>query len=292
MLRRPLTITIVLVMMGFGFCAWSLTLERPSHNYTRQSSPIAIAVAFDLSPSMLAIPDPSVAQEIPPRYIRARSVLLELFGALQERRENVLVALIGFTRNAEVLMGWDNNSSQLSEMIEYGLSPGLFTSTGTSMEAAVSGTVEVFEMLPVELRETSRRIAVLVSDGEDTMPHAYLGYALEELASGSFDVIALQTGLLDTSEGVPSYGQVGEFLGFEAMGGELYTVPSAEAMHAMANATSERGLHVRAEDPFAVEQLMDFTVDGRNETAHLGKKQLAILGMFAVVALLCARLLQ
>jgi len=291
-LHPLLTITRVLAVLGLVICAWSVALERPSNSYTRQSNPTAIAVAFDLSPSMLAIPGPAFGQDIPPRYVRARSVLLELFSALQERRENVLVALIGFTRNAEILMGWDNSSSQLSEMIEYGLSPGLFTSTGTSMEAAVGTVVDLFDMLPTDLRDSSRKIAILVSDGEDTMPQSYLGYALEDLASGSFDVIALQTGLLDTSEGVPKYGQVGEFLGFESMGGELYTLPSAEAMSAIANATNEHGLHVRAEDPLAVQRMLEFTVDGNIGGGRLGKQQLAILGMFIVVALLCARVLQ
>ena len=292
MQRQSLTITYALVGLGLALCAWSITLDRPSYSYAPLSDPIAIAVAFDLSPSMLAIPDPAFGPDIPPRYVRGKAALLELFRILQERRENVLVALIGYTKNAEVLMGWDHSASQLREIVEYGLSPGLFTSTGTSMEAAVGTVIDLFEMLPLEMRNNGRRLAIFVSDGEDTLPQSFLGYAIEELASESFDVISLQTGLLNTNEGVPRYGQVGEFLGFEAMGGKLYTIPSAEAMNSIANATTKRGLYVRAEDPGAVEQMLQFTLDGQITGDQLEKSLLAMLGMFAVVTILCARVLQ
>jgi len=290
--RQALTITRGLIVLGFVFCVWSLVLDQPSYSYTRERNPIAIAVAFDLSPSMLAIPDPAFDANVPPRYVRARNILLELFSTLEERRENVLVALIGFTRNAEVLIGWDYSSSQLREIIEFGLSPGLHSSTGTSMEAAVGAVTDLFNLLPADLRETSRKLAILVSDGEDTMPDSFLGYALDDLASASFDIIALQAGLLHTSEGVPRYGQVGEFIGFEAMGGELYTAPSTETMQAIAGAIPERGLYVRAEDPAAIEEILQFTIDGKVDGGYLGNKMFAMLGMFIVVTLLCARVLR
>lgn len=290
--RRPLVTTIALVLLGFAFCAWSAMLDRPAYSYTPHDGPIAIAVAFDLSPSMLAIPDPIFDPDNTPRYVRARIALLELFRILEERRVNVLVSLIGFTRSAEVLMGWDSSSSQIREIVEYGLSPELFTSSGTSIEAAVDSLVDVFGMLPEDLRETSRRIAILVSDGEDTFPRSFLGYAREEVASASFDVIALQAGLLDTSEGVPRYGQVGEFLGFEPMGGDLYTVPDVEAMSAISSAASERGLYVRAEDPSAVEQMLRFTGGVQIDSGKPDNRTVAIMGLFAVVTLLCARILK
>lgn len=289
---RSLAVTFALVVLGCILCAWSLVLDRPAYSYSQQESPVAIAIAFDLSPSMLAIPDPEFDRNMPPRYVRARDTLLRLLRMLEERQENVLVSLIGFTRNAEVLMGWDRNASQLREFVEYGLSPGLFTSSGTSMEAAVDALVDAFDMLPQDLQERSRKIAILVSDGEDTLPRSFLGYALEELASSSFDIIALQAGLLDKSEGVPRYGQVDEFIGFEAMSGDLFTQPNVEAMTAIAEATTERGLYVRAEDSASADQMLRFVARGQVDGEKLGSEQLAVLGLFAVVALLCAHILK
>lgn len=281
--------TYGLVAVGLAFCAWSLTLDRPSYSYAEKREPMAIAVAFDLSPSMLAVPDPAFYGEVAPRYVRARAVLLELFAELEERRESVLVALIGYTKRAEILMGWDDSPSQLREIIAYGLSPGLHTTTGTSVDAAVGAIIDVFGMLPPESRDAARRLAIIVSDGEDSLPRSFLGYALEELASETFDVVALQAGLLDTNEGVPRYGEIGEFIGFEAMSGNLYTVPDAEAMTALASATGGRGLHVRAEDPAAAAKLLRFAVDARTGNGYLDERLFAILGMFTVVTVLCAR---
>jgi hypothetical protein len=288
---RPTALTIALFTLGFALCSWSMLPDRPAYSYTPRSNPVAIAIAFDLSPSMLAVPDPLFDRSIQPRYVRAREALLELFRVLQERRINVLVSLVGFTRNAEVLMGWDYNVSQIHEILQYGLSPDLFSSSGTSIEAAVDALVDVFGMLPKEFREASHKIAILASDGEDTLPRSFLGYALEELATNSFDVIALQSGLLDASEGVPRYGQIGEFLGFEVMGGELYTVPDVEAMAAISNATTERGLYVRAEDPAAVERMLQFMGHENIDSKSPDRRLIAALGLFAVVGLFCARVL-
>ncbi len=289
---RTQSATFLLFTLGLIFCGWSLALEQPALSYMPQDRTVAIAVAFDLSPSMLAIPDPLFERDFPPRYARARETLLQLFRALQERRINVLVALVGFTQKAEIMMGWDDSPSQLREILQYGLSPDLFTSSGTRIEAAVETLVDVFGMLPEEFRETSRKVAILASDGEDTLPRSYLGYALEELAESSFDVVALQTGLLDTSEGVPRYGQVGEFLGFEIMSGRHYTVPDVELMSTISGATTESGLYIRAEDPEAVERILQFVGDARIDRDRFDSRLLVALCLFAVVALLCARVLK
>lgn len=290
--QRPSAITFVLVFLGFATCGWSASLDRPAYSYSRQNSPIAIAVAFDLSPSMLAIPDPVFDRDIAPRHARAKKVIVELFRALEERQENIVVSLIGFARKAEILMGWDNDAAQVSDILEHGLSPEVFTNSGTSIEAAVGKLIDTFSMLPQDLQTNARHIAILVSDGEDTLPSAFLGYALEDLASSSFDVIALQTGLFDSSEGVPRYGQVGEFLGFEAMGGNLYTLPDSETMNLVSGATSQRGLYVRAEDPLAVEKMLQFSIRTRGGDGTPATTLLATLGLFVVVGLLCAGVLK
>lgn len=290
--QRPSATTFALVVLGFAACGWSVSLDRAAVSYSPQSSPMAIAVAFDLSPSMLAIPDPLFDREVPPRHMRAKMAVLDLFRALEERQENIVVSLIGFTRNAEVLMGWDNDAAQIRDILEHGLSPDLFTNSGTSIEAAVEKLIDVFGMLPQGLQRNSRQIAILVSDGEDTLPNSFLGYALEDLAASSFDVIALQSGLLDTSEGVPRYGQVGEFLGFEAMGGDLYTVPNVQVMQVISSATPGRGLHVRAEDPKVVEKMLRFLGELHAADGNTSRTLVATLGLFTVVGLLCIRVLQ
>ena len=289
--RRPPLYTVILVVCGLALTGGSVLVDRPAYSYAPKATQVAIAIAFDLSPSMLAIPDPSTHPDTAPRYVRARQTLLEVFRALEERQQNIVVSLIGFTKDAQILMGWDYSAAQLREILQYGLSPNLFTSSGTSIEAAVEALVDVFGMLPQDLRETSRKIAIVVSDGEDTAPVEYLGYALEELSSNPFDVIALQAGLIGTSEGVPRYGEVGEFLGYEIMSGKLYSTPNIQTMHAIAEASPQRGLYVRAEEPGAVEQILQFTVGGRLLKSKFPGTLFASLSLLGIVALIGARVL-
>ena len=290
--RRPPLSTVMLLLSGLLLLAGSTLLDRPAYDYAPQAPPLAIAIAFDLSPSMLAIPDPRTRPDTKPRYIRARETLLEFFRSMEERQQPVIVSLLGFTRDAEILMGWDYSAVQLREILQYGLSPDLFTSSGTGIEAAVETVVNLFDMLPQDIKETSRKIAIIVSDGEDTMPDESLGYALEELSSGSFDVIALQAGLLDSSEGVPRYGEVGEFLGFEVMSGNTYSTPDIETMHAISQASAQRGLYVRAEEAAAVAQILKFAVDRQDQNQSLSLQLFVALGLLGIVALVCGRVLQ
>ena len=290
--RRPPSYTVLLVVCGLALVGGSVLLDRPVYDYAPRTTPVAIAIAFDLSPSMLAIPDPLTHADTEPRYARARETLLAVFRALEERQENIIVTLVGFSKDAEILMGWDYSTVQLREFLAYGLSPDLFASSGTSIEAAVETVIDAFDMLPQDLKETSRKIAIVVSDGEDTTPSEYFGYALEELSSNRFDVIALQSGLLGTSEGVPRYGQVGEFLGFEMMSGNLYSTPNIDAMHAISQASPQRGLYVRAEERDAIEQVLQFTVGGRLRNPKFPGTLFASLSLFGIVALVGARVLQ
>ena len=290
--RRPPLYTAILVTFGLALVGGSVLLERPAYSYAPRATPIAIAIAFDLSPSMLSIPDPLTHGEAQARYVRARESLLQILGALEERQENIVVALVGFTKDAEILMGWDHHAVQLREILQYGLSPDLFTRSGTRIEAAVETVVDVFDMLPQDLKGASRKIAIIVSDGEDTTQGADLGYALEELSSSAFDVIALQAGWPGTSEGVPRYGQVGEFLGFERMSGNIHSTPDFEAMRAISRASQQRGLHVRVEEPDTVERVLSFAVDGRIDSGRISGQLFATLGLLGVVVLVCGRVVQ
>lgn len=289
---RRLAGLLALVAIGIGFCLWSVWLERPTHTFTRQDTPIAIAIAFDLSPSMLATPDPDFEGAFPPRFERGKAVLLDFFRKLEERRIPVIVSVVGFTKKADVLMGWDQSVAQVRDILEYAVSPDLFGSSGTSFEAATRKLTDVFAMLPEEIKISNRKLAIVVSDGEDTMRAASFGYAQSQLAEESFDTIALQTGMLDKNEGVPTYNRVGEFLGFRIMNGATYTVPDAEAMASISDASAGRGLYVRAESQDAVETMLKFVVTGGVRRAAPDASLLAILGMFVVLLSLSAMIIR
>ena len=282
----------ILVVCGLALVGGSVLLDRPPLSYVRQATPVAIAIAFDLSPSMLAIPDPLVHPDTDPRYARARETLLGVFKVLEEQHENIIVSLVGFTKDADMLMGWDYSVVQLREILQLGLSPDLFTSSGTSIEAAVEKIVDVFSMLPLDLMESSRKIALIVSDGEDKAAGESLGYALAELSLQPFDVIALQAGLLGTPEGVPRYDQAGEFLGFVMMSGNIHSTPDFETMNAIARASPQRGLHVRAEEPDAIDQILNFILEKQSANQEIPKQLFVTLSILGIVVLVCARVLQ
>lgn len=279
---------LLLAGVGIGLCLWSISLERSALTFERQASPIAIAIAFDLSPSMLAIPHPEFDSSTMPRFERGKTVLMEVFQALEERREPVIVSVIGFTKEGNIIMGWDQDAGQVRDILEYAVSPDLFGSAGTSIEAAAKSLRDVFTMLPEELQASSRRMAIIVSDGEDTMRASSFDYAQEELAEETFDTVALQTGLLDRNEGIPIYGSGGEFVRFRDMSGAVYTVPNAGAMNTIAAATAGRGLHLRAESPTAAQQLLEFAVEVDGNDSVADAALLSTFGMFAVVSMLCA----
>jgi hypothetical protein len=287
---RPSAVTLVLVFTALALAIWADYSTRPAYVYQVDDNPLVIAIAFDLSPSMLAIPDPATYPESISRFERGLFVLKELFRNLDENQENILVSIIGFTNRAEVIMGWEGNISQIREITEHVLSPGLFTSSGTNIENAVKALVGTYNRLPLSVQQNSNKVAILVSDGEDTTPYSYIDYVVKQLETASFDLIALQTGMLETSEGVPIYGEFGDFLGFHAMSGRLFSIPDTEIMQRLANA-SARGLYVRAEDPGATEKILDFVGSKRIGSGDLDQRLGIILALFFVVALIYLRLL-
>ena len=289
--ENPSNIIFTLIFLGMGLLIWSFYDERPSYSYSLNEDPLAISIAFDLSPSMLAIPDPSVEPGAESRFERGRSVLHDLFQRLEDRQENIIVSMIGFTENAQVILGWESNISQIQEMLEFVLSPELFTSTGTSIEAAINALAGSFNTLPQSLRDQSHQIGILVSDGEDTLPYSYLDYAVEKVETSPFDMIALQTGLLGENEGVPEYGELGEFLHFQPMSGKLFTVPDVDTMMQLSQIDSHRGLYVRAEASDATDKILEFIGSNRIGDAGIDKTAGILLGLFTIVTLILARLL-
>ena len=286
--RGMASVLLVLVIAGLATCLVSVRLERPDHVVERGAKPVAIAVAFDLSPSMRAVPNPALEGEQPPRFERAKAALGDFFRTLEERRQPVYVSIVGFTREAQIIMGWDQSIGQVQDILEYAIAPDLFGSTGTSIEAAVGALDDAFAMLPAAAEADSRKLAIIVSDGEDTMRASSFDYAKLALADAGFDLIALQAGLLDAAEGLPVYGAAGDFEGFRTVGGERFTVPDVGAMQAIADAPARAGLYLRAEMPDTVARMAAFAAGGGAGRRAPGAAWLSTFGMFAVVSVLSA----
>lgn len=283
---------LALVAAGIAFSLWSALADRPSYTFDRDANPVAIAIAFDLSPSMLAVPHPELDGPYPARFERARSVLVELLRDIEERRASVIISILGFTRQADILMGWDQGTMQARDVIRFAVSPNLLGSSGTSFEAGVKSLNKLFAMLPTETQANSRKIAIIVSDGEDTMRASSFGYAKGDIESGGFDVIALHVGLLDRSEGIANIDSAGRFTGFRSVGGSVHTVPDAAAMATLAAAAPNDGLYVRAEAADTPERMLDFTLAGNDRVGAADPALLSTFGMFAVVSLLCAMIIR
>jgi hypothetical protein len=266
----------------------SLRSAQSAQTFTREGNPLVIAIAFDLSPSMLATPNPQLEPERLPRFKRARDVLLTYFDSLHDAQQRPIVSMIGFTKEAEVLMGWDHSTRQIRDVLQYGLVPDLLGNSGSSLQAALGKLTDVFRTLPAQYRDSQRKLAIVVSDGESSLPPAALEYALKDLAAADYDVISLQAGLLEADEGVPSFGDLGEFRGFATFSGRIHTVPDAAAMQAVAQAAKLRGLYVRAEDAKAAQRMLSFSMQSEGAGKSIDTTLLFAIAMFAVVvALAC-----
>ena len=290
--QKPPVITIALIVAGLALTSGSILLDRTRSSFAPSVDPVAILIAFDLSPSMLAIPDPTLYPGVQPRYLRARQILQDVLKALEERGAAVTVALLGFSKDAEIMMGWDSSVSQLREILQYGLSPDLFTSSGTRIEAAVETVIEVFDMLPAEQKDRGRKVTIFVSDGEDTSSGEYLRYAIAELAEHPFDIVALQAGILGVNEGVPRFSPAGEFLGFDVMSGNVYSTPDANTMLTMSRSGSARGLYVRSEQAGSAAEIIDFLAGKRSLQQNISTRFLITFLLLCVSVLLCARALR
>lgn len=268
-------------------CLWSVHSQVPALSFERPAEPIAIAIAFDLSPSMLAIPDPELAPQATPRYLRGRDALLSMLHSMEARDRAALFCIVGFARSGEAIMGWSRSVAQADEVIRYVLSPEVFGRPGTSMEAAAKSLADAFAMLPATFGNT-RRIAIVVSDGEDTMRRGSLNYAIDVVERAGFDLIALQTGSLDVDEGLPVYDQDGQFKGFERIGDRIYTRPDVAAMRALASTERARGLYLRAEAPDSPSRMLEFAYDGNAPDGTFDAALAPALGMFGAVLFLLA----
>ncbi len=234
-------------------------IEQMDRSFMLEDTPVLVAMTTDLSLSMGAAPDPREHGDIGTRLQRAQKILLPIMNALDSSGANVMVGITGFTAKSEMIMGWDGNLPQIREVIEYSMAPGILTQPGSDIGAALQGVLPLFENLPEEYQEQeTRKYLIVISDGERTLERGEIETALEELRTNNVKIISLQVGLLDTPEGIPVFDDAGTFLGFQDIGGQIYTIPNTETMELIAGDDTDTGIYVRAESINAVEDISDF----------------------------------
>lgn len=281
---------LAVVTIAAGVVLWSVWLDQPHSAFERPERPIVIAIAFDLSPSMLAIPDPATSPDMAPRFQRGLSLLVRLLSSLEEHDQPVIVSVVGFAEQADIVMGWDVDTTQIRETLAYAVSPALFNSFGTSIEAAAVAVQRTFGLLPADLSD-ARRVVIVVSDGEDTMYTSSLAYATELFARLDAELFVVQTGLLDAKEGIPVYDGFGQFTRFHRIGDMAYTVPDADALRALANA-AKRGTYLRAEDTDAAARIIPAILGTAEPALGLDRKSTAMLLLFLTVTALTGWILR
>lgn len=247
---------LALVLCALLIIAYVDSMEQ---TYMQDDTPILITLAVDLSLSMDAIPDPREHDSVGSRMERAQRVLLPILNAIEASGANVMLSITGFTVSSEIIAGWDNNLTQAREIIEYVIAPGLLTEPGTDMGVALQGVLPLIDNLPVQYQEgDNRKVLIVVSDGEETVQKGDMITALSDLREKDVDIIALQVGMQEIPEGLPVYDESNQFMGFQDVGGQIYTIPDPETMQLIAGQDSDRGLYVRAETSNATRLISDF----------------------------------
>lgn len=254
--RQVSVIMFVLLTISLLVIAY---IEQMDRSFMLEDTPVLVAMTTDLSLSMGAAPDPREHGDIGTRLQRAQKILLPIMNALDSSGANVMVGITGFTAKSEMIMGWDGNLPQIREVIEYSMAPGILTQPGSDIGAALQGVLPLFENLPEEYQEQeTRKYLIVISDGERTLERGEIETALEELRTNNVKIISLQVGLIDTPEGIPVFDESNTFLGFQDIGGQIYTIPNTETMQLIAGDDTDTGIYVRAESINAIEEISDF----------------------------------
>jgi len=287
--RRSMSIFVLLLVFATaGVLACLDSLNRS--NYGENQTPILIVMATDLSLSMGAVPDPHSRGKVPTRLKRAKKVVLSILNGIDAAGASMMMGITGFTAKSETILAWDDNISQLDEVINYVLTPGLLTEPGSDLGEALAGAVPLFDNLPQEYRKRdTKKYLILVSDGEETVKKGDISKALGELRTRGVNIIALQAGLFDTPEGLPVYDELGRFQGFDEIAGQIYTVPDAKTMKLVSGNDAGKGLYVRAEDPGAAKKMSRFM--GVKVAADLSSSPLYVALVLLLLVLSIAMLL-
>ena len=226
-----------------------VSIERSGAETQGLGSPVLVAFATDVSLSMGAIPDPDTNDGVATRLERAQRVLLPVLANLSAAARPVLVSVTAFTSKSETILAWDDDLSLAHEIIEFVLSTGLLTEAGSDLGVALNGIVPHFESLPETFRRSEHpKFLLIVSDGEQTASRATSDVALAKLRELGVQIITLHVGASDVAEGLPVYDENNIFVGFEEIGGQIFSVPDAEIMRSIAGADSANGLFVSADD--------------------------------------------
>lgn len=222
-------------------------------------APVLVAFAADVSLSMGSIPEPGTEDEIGTRLERAQQVLLPVLANFSAAARPVMVSVTAFTSKSETILAWDDDLSLAREIIEFVLTTGLLTEAGSDLGTALNGVVPHFESLPEAYRSSTHpKFLIIISDGEQTSSRASSDAALLQLRDLGVQIITLQVGLPNVPEGLPVYDENNAFLGFEEVGGQLFSVPDPELMRQIAGTDPAQGLFVRAESGDAAALITDF----------------------------------
>ncbi|MDH3546927.1 MAG: VWA domain-containing protein [Gammaproteobacteria bacterium] len=234
-------------------------VDRSGAESAGPGAPIVIAIAADVSLSMGTLPAPAANEDVGTRLDRARQTLLPLLAGLGATARPVMISVTAFTAKSETILAWDDDLSLVREIIEYVITTGLLTEAGSDLGTALHGVVPLYESLPEDYRGPEHaKILILVSDGEQTASHANSAIAIAKLRELGVKIISLHVGLPDVPEGLPVYDEDGEFIGFEEVGGQTFSLPDPDLMGAIAGDDPTLGLFVRAESNDAATAIMNF----------------------------------
>ena len=233
--------------------------HRADRQLLQGSVPTLIAIAVDVSLSMGTLPDPRTKSETGTRLERAQSTVTRIISELDASTIPVMIGVTAFTSKSETILAWDDNLPQVQEAIEYVLTTELLTEPGSDLGAALNGVTPLFEILPNTYRDQNQNMfLIVVSDGEQTVEGEDYVAALGDLRALGVRVVSLHVGIQDTPEGLPVYDDSGNFIGFDEVGGQIYSVPDVEIMTLLAGNDPANGIFAKAENPDAAERIMDF----------------------------------
>jgi hypothetical protein len=250
---RSQMIILLLILSVLAFA------HRADRELLRGDVPTLIAIATDVSLSMGTLPDPRTDPGAGTRLERVQATLSRVIAELDASTMPVMIGVTAFTSKSETILAWDDNLPQVLEAIEYVITTGLLTEPGSDLGAALNGVTPLFEILPEAYRDQEQNMFLIVaSDGEQTVDEANMVSAMADLGELGVRIISLHVGMADEPEGLPVYDEVGNFIGFDEVGGQIYSFPDPEIMTLIAGNDPGHGVFAKAERPGAAEAIMDF----------------------------------